>query len=125
MANNNFKLRLNCWVLGSDVNQIFTVRVEPSNNVSELEAAMTEENKNSFASIYANGLVLRKVSIPADGDFVDKANKPEACQDSEPLDAMTELGQIFTGELPRKHLHVVVQVLPRGMFEFFAMSFVN
>jgi hypothetical protein len=102
IANNNFNLKLNRRVHGSDIDQIFIDQVESSNNVSKLKAAVKEENKHSFASINATS-------------FSGKYRFPLA-------------GISWTRRIRRVrivNLWMRCQVPPHGMFEFFAMSFVN
>ena len=57
-------LSLNCFVLGDDVENVFTVEVDKTKNVSILKKLIKEEKSPIFNHIPANSLVLWKSSIP-------------------------------------------------------------
>ncbi|KAJ3498893.1 hypothetical protein NLJ89_g10162 [Agrocybe chaxingu] len=56
-------LSLNCWLFGDDVEEVFTIKISPTENVSILKSMIKEENAFSFP---AKELSLWKVSLPLD-----------------------------------------------------------
>jgi hypothetical protein len=63
------ELDLNCLVHGNDSSRVFTISIAESKNVSALQQAIMEANKNTFADVDAHALEIYKVSLPDDYDL--------------------------------------------------------
>jgi hypothetical protein len=55
-------LNLNCWVHGDEPQNVFTVKIPKTDNVSTLKDAIKEKKKPLFDHIPADSLELWKVS---------------------------------------------------------------
>ncbi|KAK2459364.1 hypothetical protein APHAL10511_008622, partial [Amanita phalloides] len=99
-------LSLNCFVLGDDQDQMFTVKILKTDNVSILRDLIKEKKNPHLNHVAASELILSQVSLPVDNDL--EANLKNL--DLTPLKPLLPLlSQVF----PRSEedcLHVVVKV---------------
>jgi hypothetical protein len=100
-------LKLNCWVLGDNVSQVFPIKIANTESVGTLKEAVKDKNSESFHNVDACSLTLWKVSIPKDRLQQSLANLDVT--DATSLLSMDDLDDIFSDEPPRKHLHIVVK----------------
>jgi Crinkler effector protein N-terminal domain len=107
----DYRLELNCWVLGDDLGHIFTVEISSTKNVATLKKDIKNEKKHKFQHVDADTLVLWKVSIPR-SDLEQNIN----IVDKKLLLPMDRLWQVFSDILEEDHLHIVVEPPPIGEF---------
>jgi len=53
-------LNINCWVLGNDPKQVFSVEIAKTKTVDALKDAIKEKKKNMFDSIDAHIVIARQ-----------------------------------------------------------------
>jgi hypothetical protein len=94
-------LSLNCFILGDDPNQMFTVKIPKNKNISILKGLIKEKNTCHFEHVDASDLELWQVSFPVD-DLRSKIPPVGSKLRSEEL-----LSDMFPSELDPKHIHVV------------------
>jgi hypothetical protein len=99
------ELSLNCWVVGDDAEQVFTVKIPPTENVSILKKMIKDENNFPFP---AKDLLLWKVSLPVDNDLDSELLSLPLDNDSKLSPPSKELSSFFD-EPERGHLHVIVK----------------
>lgn len=101
-------LSLFCYVLGDDPQQIFPVKIAPTETVGDLKDAIKAKKSNTLKDVDADTLKLWKVSIPVDSRFKERietsAFAEEGC-----LQPMSELSEIFPDSPLRKHVHIVIK----------------
>ncbi|KAK2460127.1 hypothetical protein APHAL10511_007806 [Amanita phalloides] len=97
-------LSLNCFVLGDDLNELFTVKIGKDKNVSILRDLIKEEKKPVFDHVAASKLDLFQVSVPVDDNFDERLKNTHL----EPLKFFTPLSQLFP-HVRGDHIHIVVQ----------------
>ncbi|KAF8909283.1 hypothetical protein CPB84DRAFT_1673505 [Gymnopilus junonius] len=103
---------LNCLVLGDDLKDAFTVKIDKNDNVSTLKCTIKEEKTVMLRNIEASQLCLFAVSIYADDDLGEKVQQATASR--EPLGPpLLPLSEVFPG-VEKGHLHVIVQVPTDG-----------
>jgi len=101
-------LKLNCFVQGDDRNQIFSVEIANNKSISALRDAIKEKKKPQLDHVTADSLHLWDVSIADDDDgFEEKVSK--VVREQTKLSPVDQLSDVFSGELVRKHVHIVVK----------------
>ena len=60
------KLSINCFVLGADSSQVFTVEIPKTENVSILKDLIKEKQSPHLNHVAASKLTAWKVSLPVD-----------------------------------------------------------
>jgi hypothetical protein len=98
-------LSLNCYILGNQLNQSFTVKIPRTENVSTLKKMIKEERSHRLKHIDASDLILSQAPQPEDGqlDTVDRT----------PLDPLLPLSRLFP-RVEENRLHIVIQAPPKG-----------
>jgi Crinkler effector protein N-terminal domain len=108
-------LQLNCLVLGDDHHCVFPVEIAPTKTVGALKKAIKEEKKHAFRNVDADILLIWEVSIPVDGNLKKNLNNLKLA-DGRSLSPVDELLEVFSGEVTKKHVHIVIKV-PAGELE--------
>ncbi len=103
-------LLLNCFIIGDDQNQIFTVKIPKTDNVSILKKMIKEENAHLLSHLDAKDLELWKVSFPID-DLTSK-QLPTLGPSLRPHRLLSDL---FNSGLDVSHIHIVARVPRTGM----------
>jgi hypothetical protein len=101
------QLCLNCWVLGDEVNRVFSVDISGTKNVSALKDAISERNPDLGP---ARTLELWKVSasITIDRNLEEHVLEIDI-EHREPLSPVAKLFGAFPDPLVDKDLHVVIR----------------
>jgi hypothetical protein len=94
-------LSLNCFILGDQLNQTFTVKIPKTENVSILKDLIKEKKAPDLDHVSASKLILSEAPQP-DGNF--------NTADRTPLDPLLPLLQLFP-HVEENCLHIVVQAL--------------
>ena len=104
-------LSLNCFVLPGDdkPNQIFTVEVLDSKNVSILQGLIKERQSHRLKHADASELILSQVSLPVDDDLEESLKNV----DLTPLKPLLPVSQVFP-RVEENRLQVTVQVPTNG-----------
>lgn len=97
-------LSLNCFVLGSNSLEVFTVEILKTENISILKRLIKEEQSPRFNHVNASALILSQVSLPAVDDLEESLKNV----DLTPLKPLLPLSQVFP-RVEENHLHIVVQ----------------
>ena len=84
-------LSLNCFVLGSDSSEIFTVEILKTKNVSILKKTIKEEQSPRLDHVVASELILSEVSLPVDADLEESLKNVVLI----PLKPLLPLSQLF------------------------------
>jgi len=100
---------LNCFVLGDDSSQVFTVKILKTKNVSILRDLIKEKKSPSFNHVAASKLILSQVSLPVDDDFEENLKHVDLA----PLKPLLPLSQLFS-RVDENRLHIVVQAPTNG-----------
>jgi len=101
---------------------VFTVDIDSSKLVSHLKKAIKQEQPQTFANIDSKNLKLWKVNIPLDAEpnmSLTTTNKfnitiREGLPDVKSLSPWDDVSDYFSGQPPKKHVHVVVQPEPQS-----------
>ncbi|KAG0369009.1 hypothetical protein BGZ54_000640, partial [Gamsiella multidivaricata] len=102
-------LKLFCLVSGDSVSRVFPVKVPSDDTVSDLKELIKAKKAPELDDIAADNLTLWHVSIPlTDGDdehpvILDTLN------DKKKLRPATDLSEVFSEEIPRKTVNILVQ----------------
>jgi hypothetical protein len=109
-------LSLNCFVLGDDLNKVFTLEVEKTKNVSILKDRIKEKNSNSFGNVDSKNIELWKFDLPLDDDtkeMLKNINNLESLKSArefgEELEPMVSVLTVFPDQPPLDRLHIVVR----------------
>jgi len=102
-------LSLNCFVLGDKPNEMFTVKVPKTDNVSILKKMIKEEKSPDLDHISASKLILTQVSLAVDDGLGEILKGIELT----PLNPVLPLSQVFP-RVEENHLHVIVQAPSKG-----------
>ena len=102
-------LSLNCFVLGGDSSEVFTVEILKTKNVSILKDLIKEKQSPRLNHVVASELILSQVSLPVDDDLEESLNHVDLA----PLKPLLSLSQLFP-RVEENHLHIVVQAPTNG-----------
>jgi hypothetical protein len=104
-------LSINCFVLGSNSSEVFTVKVLKTENVSILKRLIKEEQSPRLNHVAASELTAWKVSLPVDTITPElTVDDVEACQKLHPV---KKISSIFGEDEVDEHVHILVQA-PTG-----------
>ena len=101
-------LSLNCFVLGDDVQNVFTVEIEKTENVSILKDRIKEKKSPHFDHVAASDLDLWIVDLRLD----DLGAEPVHVDDldtSSKLSARRKLSTLFSGIVDDECLHIIAK----------------
>jgi Crinkler effector protein N-terminal domain len=105
---------LNCWVLGIQPNDVFTVKISKNDNVSALKDAIKERKQQAFQFVDADNLKLWPVptAIPVDDNIEKRVNGLDL---TKPPRSVRPLAGLFAEPLEPLNLHVVIKVPDDGI----------
>ena len=112
-------LAINCWVLGDDYKQVFTVKISRDNNIDGLREAIKTKCQFSHPS---NSFILYKVSIICTSQLAEDAAALDL--NALELNPLHKLSQVFANSLPDANIHVVVRI-PSGACMLFCCHYTN
>ena len=102
-------LSLNCFIRDDENrNQIFTVEIMKTKNVSILQDLIKEKQSPRLNHVVASELILSKVSLPVDDDLEESLKNAEIT----PLKPLLPLSQVFSS-VKEDRLHIIIQA-PNG-----------
>ena len=107
---------LNCFVLGDKEDNVFTVKIPKTDNVSILKKLIKEENPHALGHVDAKDLELWEVSFPIDNHASKKS------QTEPPLKPNKRLSSLWHGNPLDDDLHILVKapgMLQAFLFELF------
>ncbi|KAM6503046.1 hypothetical protein JOM56_003023, partial [Amanita muscaria] len=103
-------LSINCFVLGGDSSEVFTVEIPKTKNVSILKRRIKEEQSHRLNHVDASELIAWKVSLPVDIITPElTVDDIETCQKAQ-LHSVKKVSSIFGETLVDEHVHILVQV---------------
>ena len=102
----SLSLALNCFLVGDDPNQIFTVEIPKNKNVSNLKSLIKKEKFPQFIHIVASNLKIWRVDLPIP-DFLESLEKIKL-DDTNSLSPVDVLSEVFLAP-DRKRVHVIIQ----------------
>jgi hypothetical protein len=94
---------LNCFVLGDKKDNVFTVKIPKTDNVSILKKFIKEEKAHRLGHVDASDLEIWKVSFPID-DHASKKSQTEP-----PLRVNKRLSSLWDGNPSDDDLHILVK----------------
>jgi hypothetical protein len=103
-------LSLNCYVLGDDPYQMFTVKIEETKNVSILRDLIKEKKASTLKDVAASDLKLWKVDLPVSLASFQK-NIGEInfkLVDNNSLSPLQGLSEVFLAPVSN-HVHIVIK----------------
>ncbi|KIL56583.1 hypothetical protein M378DRAFT_200960 [Amanita muscaria Koide BX008] len=104
------ELSINCFVLGGDSSEVFTVEIPKTKNVSILKRRIKEEQSHRLNHVDASELIAWKVSLPVDIITPElTVDDIETCQKAQ-LHSVKKVSSIFGETLVDEHVHILVQV---------------
>ncbi|KAF8340938.1 hypothetical protein F5887DRAFT_888386 [Amanita rubescens] len=98
------KLTLNCWIVGEEMRQIFSVTINDNQYISDLQRAIKKEKSLALENIDASDLVSWEVSIPKSQFSEEKIREG---MKGDPLDSTTTLSSIYCTPPQRDHVHII------------------
>ena len=102
-------LSFNCFVLGSDSSEVFTVKISKTSILKDL---IKEKHSRRLSHVDASELILSQVSLPVDAITPELTVEDiESCQK---LHSVKKISSIIGEGLVDEHVHILVQV-PTGM----------
>ena len=102
-------LSLNCFVLGSDSLEVFTVKILKTENVSILKDMIKEKQSPRLDHVVASELILSQVSLAVDADLEESFKNVVLT----PLKPLLPRSQSFP-HVKENCLHIVVQAPTNG-----------
>src|ERR1700733_7977482 len=113
-------LRIFCYVRDEHYKQAFAVKIEEDEDVAALKEAIKAKKSKSFHQVDADSLVLWASPVPYNEDLKENVERLNLDYDKslQPLDS---LSGIFSSELEKKSIHVVVDSPPSGEFRTLLM----
>jgi hypothetical protein len=104
-------LSINCFFLGGDPSEVFTVEILKTKNVSILKDLIKEKLSPRINHVVAFELTTWKVSLPVDTITPElTVDDVEACQK---LHSVQKISSIFGEDEVDEHVHILVQA-PTG-----------
>ena len=119
MSDSDPNLTINCWVLEDDYNNLFKVEISRNKDVTDLKECIKAKNDHLLKDIDARTLILYKVSIQHSPQLAEHVSALELADLR--LNPCDDLSEVFANGLPRKHVHLVVEV-PSGAWLYVVLS---
>jgi hypothetical protein len=113
-------LSLNCFILGGDSSEVFTVKIPKTDNVSILKRLIKEEQSPRFNDVVASTLTTWKVSLPVDA--ITPEFTVDGVEPCEKLQSVKKISSIFGEALVDEHVHVLVQAPTGAIHKLFLDS---
>ena len=101
-------LTLNCWTLGDQFDNTFSVEILPVKNVGQLKDAIKEKKKLLFDHVDADTLVLLQVSIYLHDDNYEEELKKLDLKSLKQLSARMKLSSCFANQM-EEHLDIIIK----------------
>jgi hypothetical protein len=95
---------LNCFVLGDKEDNVFTVKIPKTNNISILKDEIKKKNAHCLGHVDAKDLELWNVTFPIDDHAAKKS------QTERPLRLNKRLSSLWHGNPLDDDLHILVKV---------------
>lgn len=112
-------LSLNCWVVGDSLDEIFTIEISRTKNISILKEIIKEKNANSFGNFDSKQLDLWKVCLPPDNlDTILSLKLENHTKLSPPTRKLSK----FFDEAVDEGLHVAVKRPPGASLRSFSWN---
>jgi hypothetical protein len=110
-------LRLFCYVRGDHYTQAFEVKIGKEESVAALKENIKEKAGQTFRDIDDKSLVLWKASVTYNKNLKENVELLDLDYDKslEPLDSLSD---IFSSELEKKSIHVVIDRPPLSEFPY-------
>jgi len=96
-------------ILEDDPSQIFTVKIEETEYISDLKEAI-KDKRNALQYVDAHALTLWRVSIAVDDDHFEEKINDLKLKSMKPLSHVKKLSGVFSNQLEDEHLHIVVRL---------------
>ena len=119
MSDSDPNLTIYCWVLEDDYNHVFPVEISRNKDVAHLKISIKAENYQLLKDIDADTLILYKVSIRHSPQLAEHVSALELADLR--LNTFDDLSEVFANGLPRKHVHLVVEI-PSGAWLYVVLS---
>jgi Crinkler effector protein N-terminal domain len=119
MFDSDPNLTIYCWVLDDDYDNVFKVEISRNKNVIDLKESIKAEIYNLLKDIDAATLILYKVSIQHTPQLAEHVSALELADLR--LHSFDDLSEVFANGLPRKHVHLVVEI-PSGAWLYVVLS---
>lgn len=107
-SHNTKALTLNCWVRGSDVENVFEVKISRADNVTALKEAIKNKIPVTFRDVDAVFLPLYKPRDPVPRPYRESLGEFNLSEHSELLKTDDDLSEVFPAPPPKRHIHVIV-----------------
>lgn len=116
MSTTTSTLALNCWVLGTQPDEVFTVEIQKDKNLSALKDAIKEKKQQALQFVDADKLKLWPVptAILVDDNFEETVNGLDLTRP--PPRSLRPLAGLFAESLEPLNLHVVIKVPDDGIY---------
>jgi len=101
-------LKLFCWVIGENPQNVFSVKIQKQETVADLKKAIKAEKRRTLRDIDADALLLWDVSVPYTSQLVENVAKLELDK-RDVLSPLDNLSEVFKGRLVQGSIHVVVR----------------
>jgi hypothetical protein len=106
------ELSLNCYILGGDPSQVFTVEILKTKNVSLLKRLIKGEQSHRLNHVDATELTVWKVSLPVHTITPElTVDDIETCQELHPVEPI--FGIFGKALVDVEHVHILVRA-PTG-----------
>ena len=102
----SLSLALNCFLVGDDPNQIFTVEIPKNQNVSIFKDLIKKKKFPQYIQIIASNLKIWRVDLPIP-DFLESLEKIKL-DDTNSLSPVDVLSEVFLAP-DRKRVHVIIE----------------
>src|ERR1700747_2126061 len=102
-------LKLFCWVIGENPQNVFSVKISKQDTVSDLKKAIKAEKRRALRDIDADALLLWSISIPYTSQLAENVEKLEL-DERDVLSPLDDLSKVFKGTFVQGSVHVVVRV---------------
>ena len=106
-------LTLICYVRDDNCKQAFEVEIDKAKSVSTLRDAIKEKTRPKFDDISADSLSLWKASVPINRDL-KKCVEALNLVDDDSLYSCEILSDIFSSDLERKSVHIIIDCRHSG-----------
>ncbi|KAI9439820.1 hypothetical protein H4582DRAFT_2075187 [Lactarius indigo] len=107
-TNGSPRLQLNCFALGGNRNNVFSVKIPGTESVSTLKEEIKDKMRPAFDHIVADTLILWRVSVPDTSDLELKLNGFDLA-DEDQLSPMQVLSSVFSDPPLPGQVHIVVK----------------
>jgi Crinkler effector protein N-terminal domain len=109
--------KLLCYVRGDPYTQAFYVKIEEDEDVAALKKAIKAKASQTFRDFDYKSLVIWKSFVTYDKNLKENVERLDLDYNKslKPLDSLSD---IFSSELEKKSVHVIVERPPPGEFSY-------